>query len=90
MKTKSIIHVLSVLLAIPLTGMLARAESITIDVLETFDYPAGTGTLTEPQKINSHNEIAGIFIVAWAATPKHSSPMSGSTMPRTSVPHHHP
>ena len=62
MKTKSIIHILSVLLAIPLTGMLARAESITIDVLETFDYPAGTGTLTEPQKINSHNEIAGIFI----------------------------
>jgi hypothetical protein len=62
MKTKSIIHILSVLLAIPLTGMLARAESITIDVLETFDYPAGTGTLTEPQKINSHNKIAGIFI----------------------------
>ena len=62
MKTKSIIHILAVSLAIPLTGMLARAQSITIDVLETFDYPAGTGTLTEPQKINSHNEIVGIFI----------------------------
>ncbi len=62
MKTRSIIQALSVLLAMPLTGMLARAESITIDVLETFDYPAGAGTLTEPQKITSHNEIVGIFI----------------------------
>jgi len=62
MKTKTVINILSVLLAIPLTGMLARAESITIDVLETFDYPAGTGTLTEPQKLTSHNEIVGIFV----------------------------
>jgi hypothetical protein len=62
MKTNSIIQIFSVLLGLLLTGMLARAESITFDVLETFDYPAGTGTLTEPQKINSHNEIVGIFI----------------------------
>ncbi len=62
MKTKHIIiHVLAVLLALPLMGTSARALSITIEVLETFDYP-GTGNLTRPQKINDKNEIVGIFV----------------------------
>jgi hypothetical protein len=62
MKTKNIIiHVLTVLLALPFMGTSARAISYTIDVLETFDYP-GAGNLTRPQKINDKNEIVGIFV----------------------------
>jgi hypothetical protein len=59
MKPKHIIiHILAVLLALPLTGTSARA--LTIDVIETFDYPGSA--LTRPQKINDHGVIAGIFV----------------------------
>jgi hypothetical protein len=55
-----IIKTLAVLLALPLAGHLARAA--TIEVLETFDYPGAL--LTQPQKINDHGVIAGVFIDA--------------------------
>ena len=60
MKTRHLlIHILTVLLAFPLTGTPARAA--TIEVLEIFDYP-GTGNQTRPQKINDRGVIAGIYI----------------------------
>jgi len=52
------IRILAVLLAIPLAGTVARAA--TIDVIETFDYPGSFDT--QPQKINDHGVIAGVFI----------------------------
>ena len=60
MKTKYLLLcILAVLLALPLTGSPARAQ--TIEVRETFDYP-GTGNLTRPQKINDQGAIAGIYL----------------------------
>src|SRR5437762_1304228 len=62
MKAKRLfVHILAVLLAFPLLGTFARAATITIEVLETFDYP-GTGNLTRPQKINDSREIVGIYV----------------------------
>src|SRR5438045_1257231 len=55
------IHSLLSLFALVLAGGFAQAASITIEVLETFDYP-GTGNLTRPQKINDHTDIVGIFV----------------------------
>jgi hypothetical protein len=60
MRAKNLfIHILAVLISLPLIGTVA--QTATIEVLETFDYP-GTGNQTLPQKINDHGVIAGIFI----------------------------
>ena len=53
------IHILAFCFALSLPGTLARA--VTIQVLETFDYP-GTGNLTRPQKINDRGDIAGSYV----------------------------
>ncbi len=59
MKTKHlIIKALAVLVALPLAGSFARAA--TIEVIETFDYPGAL--LTQPQKINYHGVIDGLFV----------------------------
>ena len=61
MKPKNLfIHLLAVLFAFPFMGTFAQAASVTIEVLETFDYP-GTGNLTRPQKINNAGDIVGIY-----------------------------
>lgn len=54
------IQLLAVLLAVPFGGTSARAE-ITIDVVETFDFPGG-GNLTRPQKINQGGDIVGVYL----------------------------
>jgi hypothetical protein len=62
MKSKHLlVQLLAVSLAFPFMGTSAQAASITIDVLEIFDYP-GTGNQTRPQKINDDGEIVGIFV----------------------------
>src|SRR5262245_7475651 len=60
-----LLRILAVLLAFPVIGGLAWAQ--TIEVLETFDYP-GTGNLTRPQKINDRGVIAGIYLDATGAS----------------------
>jgi len=52
------VQILAVLVALPLVGTAARGA--TIEVLETFDYPGAFAT--QPQKINDHGVIAGVFI----------------------------
>jgi hypothetical protein len=62
MKSKHIIvSIVTALLAFPVLETLAETESITIDVLTTFDYP-GTGNQTLPQKINDTGGIAGVYL----------------------------
>jgi len=64
MKPKQIfISILAVLFVFPLMGTFAQqaANSGSIDVITTFDYP-GTGNSTEPQKINERGDIVGIFL----------------------------
>lgn len=62
MKPKHLlIHALVISLALPLLGTSAQA-AISIQVIETFDYPGGAGTLTRPQKINDTNEIVGEYV----------------------------
>jgi hypothetical protein len=58
MKTKQLIHVLTVSLAFCFLGTSGHA-GITITVLETFDYPGGTAT--DPEKINDRQDVAGLF-----------------------------
>lgn len=54
-----LIGVLTIFLASSLLGPTARAATITIQVLETFDYPGATQTY--PNAINDSNQIAGFF-----------------------------
>jgi len=64
MKPKQIIiSILAVLFVFPLMGTFAQqaANSVSIEVLTTFDYP-GTGNSTLPQKINERGDIVGIFL----------------------------
>jgi hypothetical protein len=64
MKPKQIIiSILAVLFVFPLMGTFAlqAANSGSIEVITTFDYP-GTGNLTLPQKINERGDVVGIFI----------------------------
>jgi hypothetical protein len=54
--------ILAVLFLFPLMGTFAQqaANSGSIEVISTFDYP-GTGNSTLPQKINERGDIIGIF-----------------------------
>src|SRR5262249_31445405 len=64
MKLKQIsISILAVLFVFPLMGTFAQqvAESGSIEVITTFDYP-GAGNNTLPQKINERGDIVGEFI----------------------------
>src|SRR5207247_11431897 len=65
MKPKQIfISILAVLFVFPLMGTFAQqaANSGSIEVITTFDYP-GTGVVTTtPQKINDNGDIVGEFI----------------------------
>ncbi|HSS17486.1 MAG TPA: hypothetical protein VLQ29_10990 [Candidatus Dormibacteraeota bacterium] len=65
MKPKQIFHsILAVLFVFPLMGAFAQkaANSGSIEVITTFDYP-GTGIVTtSPQKINERGDIVGEFI----------------------------
>jgi hypothetical protein len=64
MKPKHIFKsILAVLFVFPLMGTFAQqaANSGSIEVITTFDYP-GTGIVTtSPQKINSRGDIVGVF-----------------------------
>jgi len=64
MKTRQIvISILTVLLTFPLMGAFAQqaANSGTIEVITTFDYP-GAGNSTLPQKINNRGDVVGEYI----------------------------
>ena len=65
MKPKHIFNsILAVLFVFPLMGTFAQqaANSGSIEVITTFDYP-GTGIVTtSPQKINERGDIVGVFI----------------------------
>src|SRR5437764_13522768 len=65
MKPKHIFNsILAVLFVFPLMGTFAQqaANSGSIEVITTFDYP-GTGIVTtSPQKINERGDIVGAFI----------------------------
>src|ERR1700746_3496788 len=64
MKPKQIfISILAVLFMFPLMGTFAlqAANSGSIEVITTFDYP-GTGNSTLPQKISEKGDIVGIFL----------------------------
>jgi len=64
MKSKQIlISILAVLFVFPLMGTFAlqAANSGSIEVITTFDYP-GTGNNTLPQKINERGDVVGEFI----------------------------
>ena len=62
-----VVHILAVILAFPFLGTLTQAATITIEVLETFNYP-GRGNLTRPQKINNGRSIVGEFVDSSGAT----------------------
>jgi len=58
MKQKRLlICLLTALLTAPFVGASARAATITVEVIATFDYPGAAGTY--PRAINNNNEIAG-------------------------------
>src|SRR6201981_3679525 len=64
MKPKQIfISILAVLFMFPLMGTFAlqAANSGSIEVITTFDYP-GTGNSTLPQKITEKGDIVGIYL----------------------------
>jgi hypothetical protein len=64
MKPKHIFNsILAVLFLFPLMGTFAQqaANSGSIEVISTFDYP-GTGNSTLPQKINERGDVVGIFL----------------------------
>ena len=47
--------------ALALTGALAQEPAFSIQFVSQFDYP-GTGNQTRPQKINTTNDIGGLFV----------------------------
>src|SRR4029077_5657119 len=71
MKPRQIfISILAVLFVFPLMGTFAQqaANSGSIEVITTFDYP-GTGIVTtSPQKINERGDIVGVFIYSNGVT----------------------
>ena len=70
MKSKQILSsILAVLFLFPLMGTFAQqaANSGSIDVITTFDYP-GTGNSTLPQKINERGDVVGVFIDSTGVT----------------------
>lgn len=65
MKTKSLfISILAVLFVFPRPGAFAQeaSDSISIQVITTFDYPGGDVTQTIPEGINDLGDITGIII----------------------------
>src|SRR4030095_13335207 len=65
MKTKNLfISILAVLSAFPLPGAIAQeaSDSISIQVITTFDYPGADVTQTIPEGINDGGDIVGIII----------------------------
>src|SRR5882724_13185380 len=65
MKTKHLfISILAVLFAFPLPGAFAQeaSDSISIQVIATFDYPGGDVTQTVPSGINDRNDITGFYV----------------------------
>jgi uncharacterized membrane protein len=65
MKSKRIIiSILAVLFVFPLIGTFAQqaANSGSIEVITTFDYPGAGVVTTSPQKINERGDIVGEFI----------------------------
>ena len=65
MKTKNLfISILAILFAFPLPGAFAQeaSDSISIQVITTFDYPGGDVTQTIPEGINDRGDITGIII----------------------------
>jgi hypothetical protein len=70
MKQKQIFNsILAVLFLFPLMGTFAQqaANSGSIEVISTFDYP-GTGNSTLPQKINERGDIVGEFLDSTGVT----------------------
>src|SRR4030095_5190386 len=64
MKTKNLfISILAVLFALPLSGAFAQeaSDSISIQVITTFDYPGGDVIQTVPSGINDHGDITGFY-----------------------------
>ena len=65
MKPKHIFNIiLAVLFVFPLMGTFAQqaANSGSIEVITTFDYPGTGNWTTSPQKINERGDIVGEFI----------------------------
>ena len=65
MKTKHLfISILAILFAFPVPGAFAQeaSDSISIQVITTFDYPGGDVTQTIPEGINDGGDITGIII----------------------------
>ena len=65
MKTKNLfISILAVLLALPVPGAFAQeaSDSISIEVITTFDYPGGDVTQTIPSGINDRGDITGLYV----------------------------
>ena len=65
MKTKHlIISVLAVLFAFPLAGAFSQgaSDSISIQVITTFDYPGSDVTQTIPSGINDRDDITGYYV----------------------------
>ena len=65
MKTRNLfISILAVLFAFPLPGAFGQeaSDSISIQVITTFDYPDGDVTQTIPEGINDRGDITGIII----------------------------
>ncbi|MGC1321489.1 MAG: hypothetical protein WA849_04860, partial [Candidatus Udaeobacter sp.] len=70
MKSKQIFSsILVVLFLFPLMGTFAQqaANSGSIEVITTFDYP-GAGNSTLPQKINERGDVVGVFVDASGVT----------------------
>ena len=65
MKTKNLfISILAVLFAFPLPGTFAQevSDSISIQVITTFDYPGGDVTQTVPSGINDRDDVTGYYV----------------------------
>jgi hypothetical protein len=65
MKTKNLfIRILAVLFAFPLPGAFAQeaSDSISIQVITTFDYPGGDVIQTIPSGINDRGDITGFYV----------------------------
>src|SRR5262249_57643885 len=72
MKTKNLfISILAVLFAFPLPGTFAQevSDSISIQVITTFDYPGGDVTQTVPSGINDRDDVTGYYVDSNGVTP---------------------
>jgi len=55
-------HIISSIVIVLLASVSGAFAQVTIQILETYDYPGASQT--RPQKINDHNNVAGIFLDA--------------------------